>query len=134
VDARQQEAQRRADEIRGALGARWVGIYTVAGDVVRNDAWSGPAPPAHPVFAADEGLTAVAIRTRATVVSNDVQADPRYLTNQGDSGSELIVPVLLDGEVVGTLDVESDRTGAFDDELVRQCEQSAQSLARLWRR
>jgi len=36
---------------------------------------------------------------------------PRFLANQGDSGSELIVPILLGGRAGGTLDMERDRTG-----------------------
>jgi hypothetical protein len=36
----------------------------------------------------------------------------RYLVNQTDSGSELILPVLRDGHVVGTVDIESNEVGA----------------------
>jgi len=39
---------------------------------------------------------------------------PGYLTNQESTGSELIVPVVREGAVVGTLDIEDARTGAFD--------------------
>lgn len=37
-------------------------------------------------------MTAVAISTRQTVVSDDVARDPRYLTALDSTGSELIVP------------------------------------------
>jgi putative methionine-R-sulfoxide reductase with GAF domain len=99
--------------IRAAGRRRWVGIYRVTADEVVNLAWSGPAPPAHPRFPSDRGLTGAAIATRTTVCSNDVANDSRYLTNQPTTGSELIVPILLDGTVVGTLDVEDGHTGAF---------------------
>lgn len=62
------------------------------------------------------GLTGAAIRSRSSVVSNDVANDPRYLTNQQSTGSELSVPTLRDGTVVGTLDIEDPATDAFDDE------------------
>jgi putative methionine-R-sulfoxide reductase with GAF domain len=45
---------------------------------------------------------------------DDVANDPRYLTALDTSGSELIVPVCADGRVVGTLDIEDPRSGAFD--------------------
>lgn len=79
-----------------------MGIYTVFDGVVANEAWSGPAGPAHPSFPVTQGLTAPAIGARAVAVSNDVVRDPRYLANQDDSGCELIVPVLADLDIVGT--------------------------------
>jgi putative methionine-R-sulfoxide reductase with GAF domain len=71
-----ERAQRIAAAIREVTGYRWVGIYAVAGGGVANLAWSGPAPPTHPSFPADAGLTAAAIQTRAPVVSGDVGGDP----------------------------------------------------------
>lgn len=91
-----------------------MGIYRVTSREVRNLAWSGPGAPAYPNFPVEQGLTGVAVRARSTVVSNDVANDPRYLTNQESTGSELIVPVLVGGEVVGTLDVEDAATQAFE--------------------
>jgi putative methionine-R-sulfoxide reductase with GAF domain len=127
-------AQRAADLIRTATSARWVGIYTVADGQVTNEAWSGPAAPAYPSFAVSEGLTSYAIADRAPVVSDDVAADPRYLTNQDDSGSELIVPVLGEGDrsVIGTLDIESEARNAFDEAGVRDFETIARQLRPLW--
>jgi putative methionine-R-sulfoxide reductase with GAF domain len=61
-------------------------------------------------------VTGVAIASRETVVSNDVALDPRYLTALASTGSELILSIVVDGRVVGTLDVEDERTDAFDDD------------------
>jgi L-methionine (R)-S-oxide reductase len=107
-------AKRAAELIRARTGRRWVGIYSVTSDEVRNLAWSGPAAPAYPNFPIDRGLTGAAVRSGATILSNDVAIDPRYLTNQASTGSELIVPVLLNGRVVGTLDIEDEKTNAFN--------------------
>jgi len=130
--SRQERAARAADLVRQASGARWVGIYSVTGAVVACDAWSGPGAPAHPSFAVTVGLTAHAIRAGVLAVSNDVARDPRYLANQEDSGSELIVPVWAGGRVAGTLDVESDRTGAFTGSDIVDCERMAGALRPLW--
>jgi putative methionine-R-sulfoxide reductase with GAF domain len=65
-------------------------------------------------------------------VSNDVANDPRYLTNQDDSGSELIVPVCDGVRVVGTLDVESDHVGAFTGDTIAFYERIARALQPLW--
>jgi L-methionine (R)-S-oxide reductase len=120
--SREERATRAAELVRRVTGARWVGIYTVTGTVVNCDGWSGPGAPAHPSFGVTEGLTAHAIRTGALALSNDVSRDPRYLANQDDSGSELIVPILVGGRVAGTLDVESDRSGAFSGSSIVEYE------------
>lgn len=130
--SRGERAARAAELVRQVTGARWVGIYTVIGAVVSCDGWSGPGAPAYPSFAVTEGLTAHAVRTGALALSNDVSRDPRYLTNQEDSGSELIVPILADGRVTGTLDVESDRTGAFGGSSILDCERLADAMRPLW--
>lgn len=129
---RASRAHAAAELIRGASGARWVGVYSVADDMATNEAWSGPGAPAHPTFPVTEGLTGHAVRTNSVALSNDVGRDPRYLVNQDDSGSELIVPVILAGRSVGTLDIESDTVGAFDGAEITQYEEAAAALRPLW--
>jgi L-methionine (R)-S-oxide reductase len=114
--ARSERAEQIADLIRTATGRRWVGVYDVTPTEVVNLAWSGPAPPTHPRFPVEQGLTGAAIRERMSVVSNDVGDDPRYLTALASTGSELIVPILSGDRVLGTLDIEDEHTGAFGDE------------------
>jgi putative acetyltransferase len=135
---RAERAGAATEAIREATGARWVGIYSVAegptaDGMVRNEGWSGPGPPAHPTFPVTQGLTAHALAAASVALSNDVGSDPRYLANQVDSGSELIVPVVdAADQVVGTLDVESDRVGAFDGAGVDEYERLAALLVPLW--
>jgi len=78
------------------------------------DVDAGPAglgPPAFMAFPVTAGLTGEAIRSRNTVVANDVSKDSRYLTSFASTRAEIIVPVLdaTGSSVVGTIDVESDR-------------------------
>lgn len=129
---RDERAQRIADLIRTSTDRRWVGIYEVTPAEVVNLAWSGPAPPAYPRFSADQGLTGAAIKARETVVSNDVARDPRYLTALASTGSELIVPVIVGDEVVGTLDVEDQSTDAFSDDDRRLFERVAGEMGPLY--
>lgn len=100
--------------MRTRTGRRWVGVYRVDAAEVVNLAWSGPAAPAYPRFPADQGLTSAAIGSQTAVVSNDVANDPRYLTALDSTGSEMIVPILVHGRVTGTLDIEDERTDAFN--------------------
>jgi putative methionine-R-sulfoxide reductase with GAF domain len=130
--ARHERAQRITDLLRSATGRRWVGVYEVTPTEVVNLAWSGPAPPAHPRFPAEQGLTGTAISSRETVVSNDVARDPRYRTALASTGSELIVPVIVCDRVVGTLDVEDERTEAFSDDDRRLFERVAGEMTALY--
>jgi putative methionine-R-sulfoxide reductase with GAF domain len=129
---RNERARRIADLVRIETGRRWIGVYEVTPTDVVNLAWSGPAPPAHPRFAAHQGLTATAISTGQTVVSNDVAQDPRYLTALASTGSEMIVPVTSGGRVVGTLDIEDEKTNAFSDDDQRLFERVSDELGPLY--
>jgi L-methionine (R)-S-oxide reductase len=113
--------------LRQSAGYRWVGLYDV--DVsrreVRNLVWDGPAAPEYPTFPITKGLTSTAIAEKRTVNVGDVAGDPCYLTALGSTRSEIIVPILNDrGDVVGTIDVESERPNAFDrgtERLLESC-------------
>jgi GAF domain-containing protein len=129
---RDERAQQIADLIRAATGCRWVGVYAVTPAEVVNLAWSGPAPPAHPRFPAERGLTGAAISAGETVVSNDVARDPRYLTALASTGSEMIVPVIAGERVVGTLDVEDENADAFSDDDRRLFERVAREMEPLY--
>jgi putative methionine-R-sulfoxide reductase with GAF domain len=126
-------ARRLAELIRSGTDRRWVGIYGVGDGEVRNLGWSGPAAPAYPNFPITDGLTGSAVLARASVLSNDVANDPRYLTNQESTGSEMIVPVLDGDAVVGTLDIEDERTGAFTADDQALFEDVAEALRALYR-
>jgi len=127
-------AKQAAEVIRRIGPYRWVGIYDITPDEAHVFAWSGLGPPAFVRFPTTAGLTGEAIRSRNTVVANDVSKDPRYLTSFASTRAEIIVPVLdaTGNRVVGTLDVESDRENAFrrtDQQVLEQC---VLALAPLW--
>jgi L-methionine (R)-S-oxide reductase len=133
-DERPRRARRAAEAIRDARGYRWVGLYDVAATEIVAIGWSGPVAPAFPRFPLGQGLNGAAVRSARPVVVQDVSVDPRYLTTFGSTGAEAIFPVVSSstGEVIGTIDAESDRTNAFtpdDDEFLSAC---ARALLPLW--
>jgi len=127
-----------AELLRSSGRYRWVGLYDVdrAAGTVTNIAWSGPGPPEYPAFPITKGLTGAVISTRKTVNIGDVAADPRYLTAFGTTKSEIIVPVFdRAGEnVVGTIDVESEKPNAFPKEVQTLLEACSKVIRPLWRR
>jgi GAF domain-containing protein len=87
-------------------------------------------------FCIDEGhgLIASAVHSRQMTLSNDTQEDSRYLPDVGlpladistrATRSEIVIPLIVDEEVLGALDVHSDRPGIFN----RQEQTVLQALA-----
>jgi HD-GYP domain-containing protein (c-di-GMP phosphodiesterase class II) len=62
-----------------------------------------------------EGVTGAVFATGKPELVADVARDPRYIRGSQGGGSELAVPLVLDGEVIGVLDAESTTANAFDD-------------------
>ena len=69
-----------------------------------------------------EGITGWVARAGQPARVSDVRADPRYITVNSRARSELAVPLEVQGEVRGVLNVDSDRLDAFsaaDQELLQ---------------
>jgi putative methionine-R-sulfoxide reductase with GAF domain len=133
-ETRAERAQQIADAIRALGSYRWVGVYDVSAELVSIIARSGPGAPAYPTFPVTKGLTSSAIQQKATVVVGDVRSDSRYLTAFGSTLSEIIIPVLdpRNERVMGTVDVESERTDAFADADRKNLEACARAALALW--
>ena len=130
---REVRAMDAARVIREAGPFRWVGLYEVHADEIAVLAWDGPSAPSHPRFPVTQGLNGAAVSSRKPVIVQDVSRDPRYLATLGSTMAEMIVPVrTASGAVVGTIEVESERVGAFtqaDQALLEAC---APVLLPLW--
>ncbi|HEY8648407.1 MAG TPA: diguanylate cyclase [Candidatus Limnocylindria bacterium] len=62
---------------------------------------------------ADRGLTGACVRSREIVNVGDVKHDPRYIEVVPGQGSEICVPIVARGAIIGVLSVEATRTDAF---------------------
>jgi putative methionine-R-sulfoxide reductase with GAF domain len=65
-------------------------------------------------------------------VVQDVTQDPRWLTTFSTSKAEAIFPVTLHGAIVGSIDVESERIGAFTKADEKFLTEAAEILQPLW--
>ncbi|HJP86769.1 MAG TPA: GAF domain-containing protein [Gemmatimonadaceae bacterium] len=129
---RETKAAQVAEAIRQHGNYRWVGIYDVGDAEISVIAWSGPAAPNYPRFPVDRGLSGAAVKTRRTVIANDVSKDPRYLSTLDTTGAEMIVPTSDGTRVVGTIDIESERIGRFSEADRKIVEQCADVVRVLW--
>jgi L-methionine (R)-S-oxide reductase len=74
----------------------------------------------------NQGICGAAVSQGQTIVVDDVNADPRYLSCSLETKAEIVAPVRVHGMVVGELDIDSHVAARFkseDRELVEQCAQ-----------
>jgi GAF domain-containing protein len=98
----------------------WVGFYFLkSGDLVL-----GPfhGKPACVRIALGRGVCGTAAQERKSVVVPDVHAFPGHIACDLASRSELVVPLVREGMLVGVLDLDSPVPGRFDEEDRKGCE------------
>jgi L-methionine (R)-S-oxide reductase len=91
----------------------WVGIYLIEGQELRLDAWSGPIATEHVRIPIGKGVCGFAAKSGRTEIVSDVRRDSRYLECFPSTRSEIVVPILHEGKVVGEIDIDSEQMNAF---------------------
>ena len=90
----------------------WVGIYLLDGDELVLGPYLGKPSP-HTRIPLGRGICGAAAEAGTTIVVDDVNSDPRYLACSIETQSEIVVPILRGGTVVGEIDIDSDARAAF---------------------
>ena len=72
-------------------------------------------PTPHVRIPVTKGICGAAVATGETVIVDDVNADPRYLSCSIKTKSEIVVPIYVRGKVVGEIDIDSHNLAAFTD-------------------
>jgi GAF domain-containing protein len=106
----------------------WVGIYLLDGNELVLGPFLGKPSP-HTRIPLGRGICGAAAAEKATIVVDDVNADPRYLACSTETKSEIVVPIMEDGKVLGEIDIDSDSAAAFGEADRRLLEQVAALLA-----
>jgi putative methionine-R-sulfoxide reductase with GAF domain len=107
----------------------WVGIYLLEGEELVLGPFRGKPSP-HTRIPLGRGICGAAAAEKATIVVDDVNADPRYLACSIDTKSEIVVPIMDGDRVLGEIEIDSDRPGAFGDADRQLLEAVAARLAR----
>jgi phosphoserine phosphatase RsbU/P len=79
--------------------------------------------------AVSEGIVGAAATLKEPVVVPDVTADPRYLMVNPETRSELAIPMIHKGKVIGVLDLESPQLNYFTEDHVQALSILAANLA-----
>ena len=103
-----------AAALKQAFGFFWVGFYFDRGE---GELVLGPfqGPIACTRIRYDKGVCGHSFSTQKTVVVPDVDQFPGHIACSSASRSEIVLPLHnASGQVVGVLDIDSDRLNAFD--------------------
>jgi GAF domain-containing protein len=104
----------------------WVGFYMLdaAGDDVLVLGPFRGAPTEHVRIPVTQGVCGAAVAQGETVIVDDVSSDPRYLACSIETKSEIVVPIRVNGRIVGEIDIDSHDLRAFgpeDRSFLEQC-------------
>jgi len=98
----------------------WAGFYLMKGGELVLGPFQGL--PACVRIAVGRGVCGTAAAERRTQVVPDVHEFPGHIACDDRSRSEIVVPIVVGGEVVGVLDIDSPRVANFDIEDRRALE------------
>jgi L-methionine (R)-S-oxide reductase len=92
----------------------WVGVYRLReGELTLSEGEYEGSPPGHRQIALSEGLCGASARESTTITVPDVSRDDRYLCCSPAVKSEIVIPIVRGGTVIGVLDIDSDELNAF---------------------
>jgi GAF domain-containing protein len=110
----------------GLPDLNWAGFYFRKGPGLVLGPFQGR--PACVRIEIGRGVCGTAAATRETQLVPDVHAFPGHIACDAASQSEIVIPLLRGGQVVGVLDLDSPAKGRFDNEDRNGLE----TLAALW--
>lgn len=93
-------------------GYSWVGVYLLDGNELVLGPFVGKPSP-HTRIPLGRGICGAAAVEKQTIIVDDVNTDTRYLACSAETRSEIVVPIMRGDEVLGEIDVDSDRAAAF---------------------
>jgi L-methionine (R)-S-oxide reductase len=98
----------------------WAGFYRmVEGELVLGPFQGKAACIRIPI---GKGVCGTAASTQTTQLVADVHAFPGHIACDSASNSELVVPIVCNGQLFGVLDLDSPKPARFDDEDAAGCE------------
>lgn len=108
---------RRAAELIDAFSSdfNWTGFYMLRDGVLEVGPYVGPVTE-HTRIELNSGICGAAASQKATVIVDDVNADPRFLACSLTTRSEIVVPLMDGDSCIGEIDIDSDKPSHFTHE------------------
>ena len=105
----------------------WLGFYLARNEELVLGPFQGE--PACPSIPFSRGVCGKCAREKSTVVVPDVSLFPGHIACSSSSRSEIVVPLIRDGELWGVLDVDSPNPNRFGQEEKEFLEKSGEILS-----
>ena len=99
--------------LKEVFGFFWVGFYLVENEELVLGPFQGSV--ACYRIKKGRGVCGTAWAERSTLVVPDVDKFPGHIACSSLSRSEIVIPLIVDGEVKGVLDIDSNSLNAFDE-------------------
>ncbi len=91
----------------------WVGFYVTEGNQLVLGPFQGM--PACVRIPFGRGVCGVAAETKTTQLVADVHQFPGHIACDSASNSEIVVPIIKEGNIIGVLDIDSPEKNRFDE-------------------
>lgn len=91
----------------------WIGFYMVKGDELVLGPFQGPV--ACTRIRKGKGVCGTSWNEAKSIIVPDVEAFPGHIACSSASKSEIVIPIIRNGAVIGVLDVDSDQLNSFDE-------------------
>ena len=99
--------------LKDAFGFFWVGFYLVEGSQLVLGPFQGTVACTRIAFG--KGVCGTSWEQKTAILVPDVEAFPGHIACSSLSRSEVVLPLMKEGEVIGVLDVDSDQLNDFDE-------------------
>lgn len=91
----------------------WVGFYMVENDELVLGPFQGPL--ACTRITRGKGVSGAVWESQTSIIVPNVNEFPGHIACSADSLSEIVIPIVKEGNVIGVIDVDSDREADFDE-------------------
>ena len=99
--------------IQEAFHFWWTGFYRVIDNQLVLGPFQGPVACTRIGFG--KGVCGTSWKERKTLVVEDVEQFPGHIACSSESRSEIVVPLIKGGVVIGVLDIDSEHLATFDE-------------------
>jgi GAF domain-containing protein len=105
----------------------WTGFYRVIGEQLVLGPFQGPVACTRIGFG--KGVCGTSWKEKKTLVVEDVEQFPGHIACSSESRSEIVVPLFKGNEVIGVLDIDSEKLATFDETDKEWLEQIAEVVS-----
>lgn len=107
----------------------WVGFYLYINGVLKLGPFQGK--PACMEIPLDKGVCGYSARNRQSIIVNDVHKFEGHIACDTASNSELVIPIIINDELYGLLDIDSPIFNRFSDNDLSVMKKIVEHIAQL---